>query len=364
MKWFKYKIPFNFDWTIYIIPAILSVFGIVIIYSITYGGTGQHLAQNQIIFTIIGLVLAVLISRIDYRLFKGLYLVLYIAVFVLLLFVLIFGNLVFGASRWIEVGFFRLQPSELFKIVALILTAKLYSDWKQIDYKKVLLSFVLILVPIYFILKQPDLGTASVIFVTFLTVLFISPIKKIYLIVLLAIFIASAPISLKMLKPYQKQRIEAFINPALDPRGSGYNVNQAKIAVGSGGLLGKGLGKGTQSQLNFLPVARTDFIFAGTAEATGFVGATFLIALLTILVIRVFMIAKNAKDAFGMYLAGGIGMMFLFQMLVNVGMNMGIMPVTGIPLPFVSYGGSAMLVNMISIGLLQSIYLRHKKITF
>jgi rod shape determining protein RodA len=364
MKWLKLKYSFNFDWTIFIIPLILSIFGIVVIYSITYGGTGQHLATNQIVFLSLGLVLAYIFSRIDYRLFKGLYLILYISVLLLLLLVLFFGDKIFGASRWIELGFFRLQPSEIFKIVALIITAKLYSDWKEIDYKKVLLSCLLIFVPIYFILKQPDLGTASVIFITFLTILFISPVKKIYLIIMLAVFLASAPIAWKMLKPYQKQRIEAFINPTSDPRGSGYNVNQAKIAVGSGGLYGKGLGKGTQSQLNFLPVAHTDFIFAGAAEATGFAGAAFLITLLSILIIRVFVIAKNAKDAFGMYVAGGIGMMFLFQMLVNVGMNMGIMPVTGIPLPFVSYGGSSMLTNMISIGILQSIYLRHKKITF
>ena len=211
---------------------------------------------------------------------------------------------------------------------------------------------------------QPDLGSASVVFIITLVLLAFSPLKKIYLVVALAVMIALTPVAWHYLEPYQKHRIEAFMNPKIDPQGTGYNVSQSKIAIGSGGIWGTGLGKGSQSQLNFLPVAHTDFIFAGTAEATGFVGSIFLFLLLAYLVLRVINVAKIAKDDFGMYLALGIGIMFLFQILVNVGMNLGIMPVTGIPLPFVSYGGSAMLLNMACIGILQSIFLRHRKISF
>ncbi len=208
------------------------------------------------------------------------------------------------------------------------------------------------------------MGTASVVFIITLFLLFSSSIKKVYLAIGLIVLLALSPLAWHFLKPYQKNRIEAFINPSIDPHGAGYNVSQSKIAIGSGGIFGTGLGKGSQSQLNFLPVAHTDFIFAGTAESTGFIGSIFLFTLLLILMIRVVNVAGLAKDDFGMYLGIGFGAMFLFQILVNIGMNMGIMPVTGIPLPFVSYGGSAMLTNMAAIGLLQSVYARHKKINF
>jgi len=190
--------------------------------------------------------------------------------------------------------------------------------------------------------------------------LFASQIRKIYLIIAIVILAALSPLGWHFLQDYQKDRVVAFINPAADPQGAGYNVSQSKIAIGSGGLWGRGLGKGSQSQLNFLPVAHTDFIFAGAAEATGFFGSFFLLGLLAFLMVRVATVAKMARDDFGMYLSVGIGTVFLFQSLVNIGMNMGIMPVTGIPLPFVSHGGSSMLSNFAGIGILQSIYMRHK----
>jgi len=315
-------------------------------------------------YIILGLIGAITISFFDYRLLKGLYLILYFLGIGLLIAVLVFGSESFGATRWIDLGFTRLQPSELFKIIGIIVFSKFLADWQEIELKKFLLIIIMSFVPIVLILVQPDLGTASVVFVTTVVLLIASPVKKIYLVAGLVLMLVLSPVAWKFLKPYQKHRIEAFINPNSDPHGTGYNVNQAKIAVGSGGLIGRGLGKGSQSQLNFLPVAHTDFIFAGAAEAIGFIGSTFLLLLLTFLIIRTFTIAQLAKDYFGMYLATGIGSMFLFQMFVNAGMNIGIMPVTGIPLPFVSYGGTAMITNMLAIGILQSIYMRHKKISF
>jgi len=197
-----------------------------------------------------------------------------------------------------------------------------------------------------------------------LILLFFSNIKKIILVGIVATLIISLPVGWHFLKPYQKNRIYTFMNPSADPYGSGYNVTQAKITVGSGGLMGQGIGKGTQIQLNFLPIAHSDFIFASTAEAIGFAGSIFLILLLIFLVFRVLNVAKVAKDYFGFYFAIAWGLVLLFQIFINIGMNLGIMPVTGIPLPFVSYGGSAILTNFAAIGILQSIYLRHRKISF
>lgn len=366
MKWQvpKLKLPFSFDWSLFVAPLLLAIFGVVIIFSITYGSK-SNIAFDQILYIAVGLVIAVVMSFFDYRTLKGLYLILYFIGIGLLILVLFLGTRTFGATRWINLYIFQLQPSEVFKLIAIIFLAKLLSDWQQnLDFKKVLLILVAIAAPLLLILIQPDLGTTSVIFIITIVLLFNSSIRKVFLVIGLAVMIALTPLAWHFLKPYQKDRIEAFINPAADPHGAGYNVNQSKIAIGSGGLWGTGLGKGSQSQLNFLPVAHTDFIFAGTAEATGFIGSLFLFCLLAFLMIRVVNVAKVAKDDFGMFLSIGIGAMFLFQMLVNIGMNIGIMPVTGIPLPFVSYGGSAMLLNMVSIGILQSIYMRHRKINF
>lgn len=363
MKFLSFRFLRDIDWSLYIIPIILVFFGVSVIFTITYG-TKSTMATDQLIFGVIGLAMAISISLVDYRTLKGLYIILYILGLVLLLTVLVIGTTSFGATRWINLGFTQIQPSELFKLIMVIFLAKIFSELEEVDLKKFLWIVLLCAIPVLLILFQPDLGTASVIFVTSVVLFIISPFKKIYLIVGLAVMIALTPVAWKFLKPYQKNRIEAFINPTSDPHGAGYNVSQAKIAVGSGGFLGMGLGKGSQSQLNFLPVAHTDFIFAGSAEATGFVGSVFILGLLTILVLRAISIAQVAKDYFGMYLSVGIATIFLFQTLVNAGMNMGILPVTGIPLPFVSYGGSAMITTMVGIGILQSVFMRHRKISF
>ena len=362
--WPKLKLSFGLDWSLFLIPLLLAVFGIVIIFSITYGNK-SNISLDQIFFTIIGFVVAIVLTFFDYRTLKGLYLILYFIGLALLFLVLFIGSRTFGATRWINLYIFQLQPSEIFKLIAVIFLAKLFSDWQNDwSWQKFLIIIGAISAPLLLILYQPDLGTASVVFIVTIILFFYSSIKKIYLIIGLAILLALSPVAWHFLKPYQRNRAEAFINPAADPHGAGYNVSQSKIAIGSGGLLGTGLGKGSQSQLNFLPVAHTDFIFAGTAESTGFTGSLFLFLLLMILMFRVINVANVAKDDFGMYLGVGFGAMFLFQILVNIGMNLGLMPVTGIPLPFVSYGGSSMLANMAAIGILQSVYLRHRKISF
>jgi len=359
----RWKIPWGIDWTLCFVPLLLAIFGLVIIFSVSYSHK-PFLVISQVIYLILGLAVAVFLSLIDYRSLRGLTFFLYFALVGLLLLVLIIGDRTMGAARWIDLKFFQLQPSEIGKLIILLFLAKFFTENSELKFRHILLIIGLVAVPLILILLQPDFGTAMVIFFELLILLFFSNVKKIILVGFLAVLILAAPVGWHFLKNYQKQRIYTFMNPSADPYGSGYNVTQAKITVGSGGLLGQGIGKGTQIQLNFLPVAHTDFIFASTAEAVGFVGSIVLIILLLFLVIRVFNVARVSKDLFGYYFALGWGMVLLFQIFINIGMNLGIMPVTGIPLPFVSHGGSSMLTNMAAIGILQSIYLRCRKVTF
>ncbi|MBM2821069.1 MAG: rod shape-determining protein RodA, rod shape determining protein RodA [Candidatus Berkelbacteria bacterium] len=363
MKLPKLKVPFGIDWSLYLIPLILSIFGILIIFSITYT-SDPTVVISQIIYLILGFAVAIFLSFLDYRSLRGFSFFLYLAVLALLVFVMFFGDKTMGASRWIDLGVFRLQPSEIGKFIILLFLAKTFTETDEFRFKEILTVLTIVGIPLIFILRQPDFGTAMVIFVELLIILFFSKVKKIYLAALLGLMLVFTPVGWHFLKDYQKERIYTFINPAGDPYGSGYNVAQAKITVGSGGLLGQGIGKGTQIQLNFLPVAHTDFVFAATAEALGFIGSSAMILLLIYLSWRIIYISKLSKDLFGFYFAIGWGLTLLFQIFINVGMNLGIMPVTGIPLPFVSAGGSSMLTNMAAIGVLQSIYLRHRKISF
>lgn len=359
----KIRLPFGIDWSLYIIPALLAFLGIIIIFSVSYT-TRSDLVISQIIYFILGLALAIFLTFLDYRNLRGMSFFLYLIVLGLLIVVLVVGGQTFGATRWLDFNFFQLQPSEIGKLVILLFLARILSEIEELHFKEIMLLLMIVVLPIILILLQPDFGTAIVILIELIILLFFSNIKKIILVAILGGLLVLAPLGWHFLKPYQKERIYTFINPAEDPYGSGYNVTQAKITVGSGGLWGQGIGQGTQIQLNFLPVAHSDFIFASTAEAVGFVGSSFLIILLIFLVVRMINVARLAKDSFGFYFAIGWSFILLFQVFINIGMNMGIMPVTGIPLPFVSYGGSSMLTNMAAIGILQSIYLRHRKISF
>ncbi len=365
MKKIHFGLPKTIDWLLYLIPIILTIAGIVIIYSLTYYNNKIELFNNQIIYAIIGLTLMVIFTFIDYRNFQGAAWYLYLGGLALLLIVLFWGKTVLGASRWIDLKIFQLQPAEFFKLCLIIILAKFFSDrWDNINFKNIFLGLLLLIIPGILVLRQPDLGTLLVLCFVALMIILATKISKTQLAILGAIILIILPCTWFLLKDYQKQRLSTFLNPSADPYGSGYNVLQSTITVGSGGLLGRGLGHGPQSQLNFLPIVYTDFIFAGLAEASGFVGSVILIVLFMFLISRILSVARISKDYFGMLIAIGIGSMLIFQVFVNIGMNIGIMPVTGIPLPFVSSGGTSLIINFICIGILQSIYLRHKKITF
>jgi rod shape determining protein RodA len=359
----------NMDKPLLIATLLLTIAGVMVLYATTVkaAGVGTDVdALNQMIFAGLGIAVVAALTAIDYRLWLRLTGFAYAASIFLLILVDIAGQTALGAQRWIDIGFFRFQPSELVKIVLILVLAKLLSqNYDRLEQPKYLLQSILLTgLPVMLVLAQPDLGTALVLLAIWFMMILVSPIPKGYVLALAVAGILFVPIGITMLQPYQRDRLTVFINPAADPLGRGFNVVQASIAVGSGQLFGRGLAAGSQSQLNFLPSQHTDFIFAVWAEKLGFVGTILMLALFTLLITRIIIVANRSRDRFGMFVCVGIATMLLFHILVNVGMNMGIMPVTGIPLPFISYGGTSLIVALAAIGLVQSVAVRHKKISF
>lgn len=352
------------DWTLYILPVIFACLGVSIIYSMTYY-TESKIYIDQIIFILVGLAVMIFLTFTDYRQLRSSSRILYIIGTVLLIAVLFFGKSVYGSSRWINLIIFDLQPSELVKLFLLIsLSSFLAPRIGRINFKVFFSVFMITLIPVVLTLMQPDLGTTIIYIVCAITLLFFSKLNIKQIIIFISIILLALPVGWMVLKDYQKERVMTFINPQSDPYGAGYNVSQSLITVGSGGIWGKGFGRGPQSQLNFLPVAHTDFVFAGIAESIGFVGSSLLLVLILFFVLKCVKIATISKDNFGSLLAIGIGTLIFFQSLVNIGMNIGLLPVTGIPLPFISYGGSSTVSMLASVGILQSISIRNRKISF
>lgn len=365
----------NLDFWLYIIPTVLTVFGIVVIYSLVYARDGIGLIYTQAIALAIGLALMFFLSIYDYRQLKNIVWPIYIFSILLLLVVDIWGKSAGGATRWLELGFTQVQPSEIFKLVAIIFWSSYFSEKiGEIKWRDLLFFVIGLSLPLYLILSQPDLGTALVVSFIALITLFWLQLKKgqkivlwlLLIIVPIVAYLAYQNYSFfgELLKDYQRDRVAVFLDPSKDVLGRGYNVKQAIIAVGSGGIIGKGLGQGTQSQLQFLPKAHTDFIFSGFAEAFGFVGCLVLVVGFFVLLIRIIRAANLAKDHFGLLISIGVAAMIFFQVVENIGMNIGILPVTGIPLPFLSYGGSSLVITFAALGVVQSIIVRHKKIIF
>lgn len=365
----------TFDFILFLIPLLFTIISIAVIFSLVYNSSESNLVIKQIISAGIGLVVMVLIGFADYRFLRSISWLIYLVTLILLVYVDFFGKAAGGAMRWIDLGFFQIQPSELAKIGAIMILATFFSKkYNRVNWRDIFLSGLMLLPAIFLILKEPDLGTALVVAFIYFVMLFFAKLKKIQFIVIIAVLTVVGSIfvlSVYKVRPfqglmqdYQRNRITTFLNPSLDPYGKGYNARQAQIAVGSGGVLGKGLGQGSQSQLHFLPKPYTDFIFAGIAESFGFIGAAIILSLMAFLIIKILTIGNMAQDHFGMFIAIGTAATFLFQVMINVGMNIGIAPVTGIPLPFLSYGGSALISYLFLIGVTQSIFIRHRKLSF
>jgi rod shape determining protein RodA len=357
----------NFDWVLLVAALLLLGFSFAIIFSTTFSIAGGSEALQQIMFALIGLAGLFVLAKIDYRIFRSFSGVLYLLTLGLLFATKFLGSARLGAQRWIDFGFFQFQPSELAKIFMIIVMAKFFSDnVEQLSRPKTIIkSLIYIGIPIVLVAWQPDLGTALTFGVIWVSMMAVSNIKKSYIFGMTGIGLVSLPIFYEFfLRDYQRQRILTFLNPAADPMGSGWNVNQAMIAIGSGQFWGRGLGHGPQSQLNFVPFKHTDFVFAALAEEMGFIGAFSIILLFGAIMYRALRIAQTARDYFGMYLATGIFATLFFHIFINIGMNLGIMPVTGIPLPLLSSGGTSVVVTLFSIGILESVYIRYKKIDF
>lgn len=350
--------------------AILVIIGIVIIGSATHintpGNERYWYVQRQTLFALMGAALVFLMMKFDYHILQHLGNKLYIFNAVMLLAVDIAGHSALGAQRWIQIGPISFQPSEFSKLIMIISMAVLLENrvGKLNTFKDLMPVALYMLVPFGLVVIQPDLGTALVFLAIFFGMIFAAGVNMKLIGIIFGAGISCLPIFWFFLKAYQKMRIMVFINPNIDPLGSGYHIIQSKIAIGSGLLFGKGLFRGTQSQLNFLPENHTDFIFAVIGEETGFIGAVLVLLLFLFVLWRAIKIARETSDNLGMLLAVGMTSMLGFHVLVNVGMTIGIMPVTGIPLPFISYGVSSLITNIMGIGMLLNIWNNRQQLIF
>ena len=357
----------QFDYWLLGATLVLALIGIAMIYSATACITGEPLdlespALRQAIYLVIGLAGMFTLAFIDYRVYSTLRWPIWIFTIAMLAVVSVIGLETHGAVRWIDLRFFLFQPSELSKLLLVLVVAKYMADHEsEMTRLRILaLSLVFVAVPLVLVYLQPDLGTAIVIGATWGVMALAAGMKLRDVLIILAIGAVAAPLVWANLRPYQQDRILTFIDPERDPLGAGYNVTQARIAIGSGGLYGTGFCSGTQSQLRFLRIRQTDFIFSVIGEELGFIGSVFVIVLFAFILLRIIRAAMLSRTAFGKIIAVGVTAVIFVQSYVNLGMNLGLMPVTGIPLPFVSSGGSSLISLLAAEGVVQSILVHQR----
>lgn len=359
----------NMDYGILICVAILLVVGLIALYSATQSSDYAEF-KKQIMWIGISIPIMIVIIFVDYETIAKISPILY-GIGLIALIGVLFTEPINGATSWFNIGSISIQPAEFTKIIVIIALAHYMSIIQEQNLNnvskplKLLKIFAIVGAPILLIIKQPDYGTALAFVVAITFMLFVSGIKKRYIICGILIVAVMLPVLYFFVLPeHAKTRIDVFLNPNLDPRGAGYNVIQSKLAIGAGEFLGMGVLKGNQTQLGFLYPKTTDFIFAVIGEEMGFVVAAIVIISYVILITRIIYIAKTAKNMLGSYIAIGIAGVFIFHMVENIGMTMGLLPITGVPLPFVSYGGSSLLTNLIMIALLLNISGRRQKAIF
>jgi rod shape determining protein RodA len=354
----------SFDWALLGTAVLLIIYGVAMISSATRGTPDMaNLWQRQALLAASGLVVLFLVAAFDYRFYENLHRSLYVLIIALLIVVFVVGEMTQGVQRWL--GASAIQPSELAKIVIVIGLARLLADhdgeMDQLRY--LLLSLGYVLLPMLLIYLQPDLSTALMLGLIWLLMALMAGVQLVHLGALAAASVFASPLVWFTLQDYMRERILLFIDPRGNPDDY-YNVQQALISIGSGGWLGKGFGNGTQSQLHFLRVRHTDFIFSVISEELGLLGAIVLLALFVFLLWRILRVATMAQDPFGRLICVGVGVTIFLQTTINVGVNLGLLPVTGLPLPFVSYGGSSLWTFLVSLGLVESVAMRHKKLDF
>lgn len=324
-------------------------------------------AVKQAMFGCIGLVIMFILARIDFRFLESFTLPFYLVTVLLLSLVTLLGVISYGAQRWLDLGIIPIQPSELAKLSLIVLLAKFLSDRaKDLDKLKwFILAGIIAAVPTVLVLTQPDLGTAIILSMIFLGMTIGARVSgRIFLLVGAISVPAMYAFWTWFMHDYQRDRFTIFLHPESDPSGAGYNIIQARITAGSGGLLGQGFLNGSQSQLEFIKVQYSDFIFSVVAEQFGFIGSVVMIGLLFILVWRCLVVASRAPDGFGSLIAIGVATWIGMQIFINIGMNIGLMPVTGIPLPFISYGGSSLMSILLGLGMVQSVAVQSSAVVF
>lgn len=358
----------HFDYWLFGAVMVLCIFGIAMIRSAIAGNTilAEHVSR-QMIFVSLGLVVILVTAMIDYRYWASLARLMYIFAVFSLIVIYIFGQALYGSARWLDTGLILIQPSEIAKIIIIIVMANYFSQTMNDprDMNWIIKSAALAVGLVVWILLQPNLSTSIVIMVLWFSMLWISGLPNKYLVIFMVGGIVLGAAAFPFIEPYQQQRILNFLFPDPNARhGATYNVEQALITIGSGGWFGMGYGHGTQVQLRYLKVRHTDFIFSAMAEEFGFIGTALIVGLIIFVILRCFRAARLAADPFGALIAYGFGILIFFQTIVNIGVNLKIVPVTGLTLPFISYGGSSLLSLVLGIGLVESVVAHHKSLDF
>lgn len=354
----------NIDWVLIGLVVTVCLFGILNIYSATapYKIIGMSYYLKQIYWMLFGITIAIFLCSIDYHMIEDLSYWSYGFLILLLIAVLVLGRRSMGATRWLNLGLFTIQPSELMKLVIIATFARFFNNFQSVGgltVKEMLIPLTLLALPTALIMKQPDLGTATLVILIATSMVFYVGLRWSTVVTFATVTIPMAWFGwVFLLRQYQKNRVLDFLNPERSRLGSGYHIIQSKIAVGSGGFTGKGFIKGTQSQLRFLPEQHTDFAFSVFAEEWGFIGCLLLIIIYLFLILWGLNIARRCNDRFGGLLAVGVTAMLFWHIVINMGMVVGLFPVVGVPLPFFSYGGTSMITSMVGIGLLHNISMR------
>jgi rod shape determining protein RodA len=355
-----YRTLRDLDWPLVIVTLAICALGVLQIYSATLATKWEDAWWKQIVWVATGVVMMWVVSVIDYHFLLGRIYYFYAAAVGLLITTAFVGNKVFGSTRWIRVGGFTLQTSEFVKIVLVLLVARYLAGIKSnsLDWKDLGKLAVFVGVPMLLVMKQPDLGTSLTYIPVLVCGIIMSGLRWKYLLTIVGVLVVTLPIGYYLLKPYQKDRLVSFIYPDRDPKGTGFQVIQSRIAVGNGGMWGRGAKESSQTHLGFLPVPHTDFIFSSFAEEHGFVGVVIALVLYFLLIMQVIQNAQTATDRAGLYVCMGVAALLLFHVLVNVGMVVGRMPIAGIPLPLMSSGGSNTWSVFLMLGLVNSVRLR------
>jgi rod shape determining protein RodA len=348
----------DFDWLLLAAAVLLSVISLVEIYSSTMAQSTENFFLRQLAWVGVGIVFLFVIAAIDYHLIAEHIPWLYVLAIMALLYTLAMGHRVAGSKSWVNLGPVQFQPSEIIKMIVVVALARYLSELRShryMSFLQIAKACFICLVPMGLVALQPDLGTALTYLPAIAIGLFVRGVRPAVLLSLILGFVLVLPVSWLVLKPYQKERILTFLDPERDPLGKGYQVTQSKIAIGSGGLFGKGIFQGSQNQLGFLPTRHTDFIFSVVGEELGFAGVMVTLGLLAFIIFRSIYNAQTARDNLGLFIVMGVVGTYFFHLIVNVGMVIGFMPTTGIPLPFLSYGGSSVLTAFIALGLVLSV---------